>query len=324
MTAQLPPLSLAGNPTVALDTWNGATWTQIATAPVDNTDNLSSYTATFAISGWNDTVDTPYRLRVNVGGHDYEWTGSVRRDPVDKEELVIALHNCQRTNDLNIAHPDFDWTPVRMWHPHSQTYEHMTKHQPDIQLVVGDQIYEPQPTPLDTSSDANRQLDFLYKWYLWMLQARELARDIPTVVIPDDHDVFQGNLWGAGGIAATSEAAGGYLEPAEWVKMVERCHALHLPDPDPYHPIQPAPPVAQGIGVYFTGMTYGRLGFAILEDRKFKTGSTAGLPEAEQHLLGERQHTFLREWNKDWAGQDLKLTVSQTPFGTLNTHAVPG
>lgn len=324
MTAQLPPLSLASNPTVALDTWNGTTWTQIATAPVDNTDNLSSYTATFAIPNWNDTVDTPYRLRVNVGGEDYEWTGTVRRDPVDKEELLIALTNCQLINDLNIGNTAFDWTPVRIFHPHKQSYEHISKHQPDIQLAVGDQIYEPQPTPLDVTSDVNRQLDFLYKWYLWMLQSRELARDIPTIVIPDDHDVFQGNLWGAGGVAATSEANGGYIRPATWVKMVERCHTLHLPDPDPYNPIQPAPPVAQGIGVYFTGMTYGRIGLAILEDRKFKTGPNSPPPLEEQNMLGERQHAFLREWNKDWAGQDMKLAVSQTPFGTLNTHAGSG
>lgn len=324
MTAQLPPLSLAGNPTVALDTWNGASWTEIATAPVDNTDGLSSYTATFAIAGWNDMVDVPYRLRVSVGGNEYAWTGTVRRDPVEKEELVIALTSCQRINDFNIGNPDFDWTPVRMWHPHSQSYLHMTKHQPDLHLAVGDQIYEPQPTPLDTSSDVNRQLDFLYKWYLWMLQARELARDIPTVVIPDDHDVFQGNIWGAGGIATTVEVQGGYTEPAEWVKMVERCHALHLPDPDPYNPVQPAPPVEQGIRVYFTGMTYGRIGFAILEDRKFKSGPQQGLPVNEQQLLGERQHEFLREWNKDWAGQDMKLVVSQTPFGALATHQGPG
>lgn len=323
MTAQLPPLSLASNPTVALDTWDGATWMEIATAPVDNTDNLSSYTATFAIPGWDDSVDTPYRLRVHIGGANYTWAGTIRRDPVDKEELVIAVTNCQRISDISIQ-AGFDWSPVMMWHPHPQSYAHITQHQPDVLLALGDQLYEPQPTNKDTSSATNRQLDYLYKWYLWVLQARELARDIPTVVIPDDHDVYQGNLWGAGGIAATNESAGGYIEPADWVKMVERTHALHLPDPDPYNPIQPAPGVAQGIGVYFTSMTYGRLGFAILEDRKFKTGPASQTPVEEQQLLGERQHAFLREWNKDWAGQDLKLAISQTPFGNLNTHANQG
>lgn len=326
ITAQLPPLSLAGNPTVALDTWNGVAWSQIATAPVDNTDKLSSYTATFVVPGWNDAMDTDYRLRVKVDGTDYEWAGTIRRDPVDKEEISVAMTTCQRINDGNAQNNGFDWSPVMVWHPHPQSFEHIAKHQPDVLLAHGDQLYEPQPTNKDTSSAANRQLDFLYKWNLWMLQVRELARDIPTVAIPDDHDIYQGNLWGEGGKATTDESTGGYVEPADWVRMVERCHASNLPDPDPYNPVQPAPPVDQGIGVYFTGMTYGRLGFAILEDRKFKTGpnGSGSIPLDQQFLLGDRQKDFLREWNKDWAGQDLKLVVSQSPFGTLNTHASQG
>ncbi len=326
LTAQLPPLSLASNPTVALDTWNGTGWTNLANAPVDNTDNLSSYTATFAIPGWNDAVDTDYRLRVNVAGTDYAWTGTVRRDPVDKEEIVVAMTTCQRINDGNTGNNGFDWSPVMVWHPHPQSFAHIAKHQPDVLLAHGDQLYEPQPTVKDTSGATNRQLDFLYKWYLWMLQVRDLSREIPTVAIPDDHDIYQGNLWGEGGISTTDESTGGYVEPADWVRMVERCHALNLPDPDPYNPVQPAPPVEQGIGVYFTGMTYGRLGFAILEDRKFKTGpnGSGSIPLDQQHLLGERQHAFLREWNKDWAGQDLKLVVSQSPFANLHTHANTG
>jgi hypothetical protein len=326
LTAQLSPLSLASNPTVALDTRNGTSWTQIATAPVDNTDNLSSYTATFAISGWNDTVDQDYRLRVNIEGTDYTWTGTIRRDPIDKEELVIAMVTCQRINDGNLQTNGFDWSPVMLWQPHTASYSHVTKHDPDVLLAHGDQIYEGQPTPPDKSSATDRQLDYLYKWNLWVLQARDLTREVPTVAIPDDHDVFQGNLWGEGGVSTTSAENGGYTEPASWVRMLERTQTSNLPDPDPYNPVQPAPPAnaTTGIGVYFTGMTYGRLGFAILEDRKFKTGITNPPAAAQQHLLGERQHEFLRQWNKDWAGQDLKLVVSQSPLTNLRTHASTG
>ncbi|QTN33923.1 alkaline phosphatase D family protein [Akkermansiaceae bacterium] len=326
LTAQLSPISLASSPSVALDTWNGSAWNQIATAPVDNTDNLSSYTATFSITGWNDKVDTPYRLRVSINGTDYPWTGTIRRDPVEKEKITLAMVTCQRINDGNLQNNGFDWSPVMLWHPHTQSYGHIAKHNPDVLLAHGDQIYEGQPTNKDSNSGAtNRQLDYLYKWNLWVLQARELTRDIPTVAIPDDHDVFQGNLWGEGGVTTNTEALGGYVEPASWVKMVERTQTSNLPDPDPYNPVQPAPAVAQGIKVYFTGMTYGRLGFAILEDRKFKTGPNSPPSDpAQQHMLGERQHDFLREWNKDWRGQDLKLVVSQSPLAMLNTHASAG
>ncbi|MFM7180886.1 MAG: alkaline phosphatase D family protein [Verrucomicrobiales bacterium] len=321
LTAQLSPLSLASNPTVALDTWNGASWSQIATAPADNTDNLSSYTATFVLSGWNDTVDKDYRLRINIGGTDYSWTGTIRRDPIDKEELVIAMTTCQRINDGNMQNDGFDWSPVMLWQPHVMSFSHIAKHEPDVLLAHGDQIYEGQPTGEDNSNAVNRQLDYLYKWNLWVLQARELSRNIPTVALPDDHDVFQGNLWGEGGISTESENTGGYTPPANWVRMIERTQTSNLPDPDPYNAVQPPPTIAQGIKVYFTGMTYGRLGFAILEDRKFKTGPSSPPATEDQHLLGERQHDFLREWNKDWGGQDVKLMVSQSPLACVRTHS---
>jgi hypothetical protein len=325
LTAQLSPIDLSENPLVFLDVREGGSWVPLASARIDNTDNLSSYTATFSIPDWNDEVDTDYRLRVNLGDTDYEWTGTIRRDPVDQEEVVIAMTTCQRINDNNLQNNGFDWSPVMLWQPHELTYRHLAKHHPDVFLAHGDQIYEGQPTRPDKSSARNRQLDYLYKWNLWVLQSRELTRKIPTIAIPDDHDVFQGNLWGEGGIATANQNSGGYTEPASWVRLVERTQTSHLPDPDPYNAMQPPPTVAQGIKVYFTGVTYGRLGFAVLEDRKFKTGSSS--PPAnldQQHLLGERQYEFLRNWNEDWRGQDLKLVVSQSPMATLRTHASSG
>lgn len=322
LTAQLSPMDLASTPPVALDLWNGSSWVETATTPIDNTDNYSSYTATFKVAGWDDTVDTDYRIRVNLGGTDYAWTGTVRKDPVDKDEIVIASTTCQRITDSALQNNGFDWTPIDLWQPHLQTYQHVAKHDPDILLAHGDQIYEGQPTPVDSS---NYQMDYLYKWNLWVLQVRDLTREIPTIAIPDDHDIYQGNLWGEGGISSGNQNDGGYIRPAVWVKMVERTQTSNLPDPDPYNPVQPAPAVAQGIGVYFTGMTYGRLGLAVLEDRKFKTGPNNAPPALEdQFLLGDRQKDFLRAWNADWAGQDLKLIVSQSPFGNLRTHGSSG
>ena len=327
LTAQLSPVNLTETGTVALETSDGSQWTQIATTPVDNTDNLSSYTATFKIPGWNDTVDTDYRLRVTVDGEDYYWDGTVRKDPVEKDTITIASTTCQRIADLGLEGNGVDWSPVDIWQPHTLAFTHIAKHQPDVFLATGDQIYEGQPTPEDSGATFNRQYDYLYKWYLWVLQAREITRDIPSVVIPDDHDIYQGNLWGEGGIQTTNQNEGGYEEPATWVKMVERTQTSNLPDADPYNPTQPAPPANEGtgIGVYFTGMTYGRLGFAILEDRKFKTGSSNFPTDpAQQFLLGDRQKDFLRAFATDWEGQDLKLTVSQTPFGQLRTHGSAG
>ena len=74
--------------------------------------------------------------------------------------------------------------------------------------------------------------------------------------------------------------------------------------------------------------------FAILEDRKFKTGPLGTIPPMgprpdhitdERYdpkaidlpglqLLGERQLKFLRDWTQDWKGAEIKCVLSQTAF----------
>ena len=162
-------------------------------------------------------------------------------------------------------------------------------------------------------------------------------RDRPTITIPDDHDVGQANLWGeAGKISKLKGGAdGGYVLPAEYVRMVERCQTWHLPDA-----VDPRP-IAQGIGVYFTRMTLGGVDFAIVEDRKWKSGPAGKIPKQGPRpdhiknpnydpksvdveglvLLGERQLDFLREWGQDWTDTEMKCVLSQTPFaGAVTNH----
>ncbi len=324
MTAQLPPVNLSTTPPVSFEVFENGSWSQLATAPIDQ-DALSAYNATFTFPNWDDRVDTPYRLGVLVDGETYHWHGTVRKNPVEQNEIIVANTSCQRVSDLRIETDGMDWSPVMMWHPHLLAYKHIKVHQPHVLLALGDQIYEGQPTSKDTSSDYNRHHDYLYKWYLWMLQARDLAKDMPTISIPDDHDIYQGNLWGEGGKNTDDQRSGGYEQPAAWVRLVERTQASHLPAADPYNPIQPAPPIDQGISVYFTGMSYGEVGFAVLEDRKFKTGPTAAPSDPDQQvLLGQRQKDFLRQWAVDWKGQRVKCVVSQSPFGMIHTHASSG
>ncbi len=55
---------------------------------------------------------------------------------------------------------------------------------------------------------------------------------------------------------------------------MERTETSHLPDPYDPRPLQ------QGIHRYHTDLVYGRVSFAVLEDRKFKTGCAGnGLPD---------------------------------------------
>ena len=102
------------------------------------------------------------------------------------------------------------------------------------------------------------------------------------------------------------------------MNMVQRQQTWHLPDPvDPRK-------IKRGLEVYFTRLRVGGIDFAILEDRKFKTGPAGKIqkmgprpdhindPSYDRKavdldglvLLGERQLKFLSEWSQDW--EELK------------------
>ena len=142
-----------------------------------------------------------------------------------------------------------------------EAYVRNVNHQdPDLVFFAGDQSY------YHTEHTAG--------WLVWGKYYRELFRNRPCVTIPDDHDIGQGNLWGENGkqskIAGASD--GGYTYHADYVRMVERTQTSDLPDP-----FDPAP-IQQGIGVYYTRLVVGGVDFAILEDRKFKSGPYGKIP----------------------------------------------
>ena len=332
LTAQLAPVGARDATEATLQIKRAQVWRDVARAPVVT----PGYTATFRVASWNDARDVPYRVRYQLAdGTAAYWGGTIRRDPAVCAELVIAgfTGNHNSVHGLRIGGLR-NWE-VGMAFPHEDLTSRVAEHRPDLLFFSGDQIYEgASPTFADRK---NLYLDYLYKWYLWCWAYRHLTRDIPTVCIPDDHDVYQGNLWGEGGrLTPGRDHHGGYVHPADFVRMVERTQTSHLPDPfDPT-------PVEQGIGVYYTSMTYGGVGFAILEDRKFKSGcarpempaSKTGRPDhfndpefdtrdldiAGVTLLGDRQLEFLDAWARDWQGEQMKVALSQTVFANLATH----
>jgi alkaline phosphatase D len=158
----------------------------------------------------------------------------------------------------------------------------------------------------------------LYRWYLWLWAFRDLTRAVPTVVLVDDHDVYHPNLWGNAGAPAPGGdyRQGGFMHPAAFVNLVQRVQTGHNPDPH-----DPAP-VAQGIGVYYGAFRYGGVGFALVEDRKFKTGDKDNRDPAGRRydlaILGDRQERFLAEWAAADPGIP-KIVFSQTIWGCLQT-----
>lgn len=334
MTAQMMPLGRMDNQTVAFQILKNGHWKTSGTAHIVE----SGYTAHFRIENWDSRKDIPFRVVYDLKQDDgtnkeYTWSGTIRHNPVEKPEIVVAAF----TGNHNVAHPGVErgipWTAEGVWFPHTDLTEHVEKHKPDVLFFSGDQVYEgDSPTRPDREKP---MLDYLYKWYLWCWAFRDLCRDIPSVIIPDDHDVFHGNLWGAGGRHAEKQDDGGYTMPADWVNMVQRTQTGNLPDP--YDPT----PVEQKISTYYTSMNYGTISFAIIEDRKFKSSPTVMIPEGKvvngwfqnsnfdpaksadvpgAELLGDRQLKFLNVWSSDWRnGITMKAVLSQTLFANVAT-----
>lgn len=325
LTAQLAPLDEPGA-TLVLETKDeGGRWNRVAEATVDGL----SRTAAFRVPDWDDTRDTPYRVRLRHREGTDEWGGTIRKDPRAKPSIVVAAFT--GNNDLGF--------------PHADVTANVARFSPDLLFFTGDNIYERvadygiETGPLETAT-----LDYLRKWFLFGWEYGEITRDVPAICLVDDHDVYQGNIWGAGGRHAEpfgkpGQDKGGYTMPAAWVNMVQRTQTSHLPDPpDPT-------PVEQGIGVYYAHLLYGGLSVAILEDRKWKSAPAVVLPGAGivngwaqnpgydaardgdvagAELLGARQERFLDEWTADWSGGAwMKVVVSQTLFANVATLPPP-
>ena len=304
MTAQLYPLADDENREVKLEAKKGDGWEEIAKTKVREDDYGSPpgaklWTAHFRVQGWDSTKDREYRVVALDGVANY--TGTIRRDPVDKDEIVVAAFTGNSNRDRR-QKPDI--------------IANIKAQDPDLLFFSGDQSYDHQ--------------HHLAAWLLFGRQFGEIIKDRPTICIPDDHDVGQNNIWGAGGKKSADDDgdAGGYFMPAAYVNAVQRAQTWHMPDPFDPTPIQ------QGITVFYTPFRIGRVGFAVIEDRKFKSGPKGLVPEQGPRpdhirnpeydpesvdvkgavLLGERQLKFLREWSYNWAGEDMKCVLSQTVF----------
>ena len=301
MTAQLFPLKEDEPQEVRLELKVDGQWSEVAKAPVI----YPGWSAHFRIDPWDNTRDVPYRVR---HGKNATFEGLIRKDPIDKDVIVVASLSCDSNADRG---------------ERTEIVEKLKKQNPDLLFFAGDQSYDHK--------------EHTAGWLLWGQQFRDIIKDRPVVAIPDDHDIGQGNLWGEGGVVADSPAGdtGGYFYPAEYVRMVERSQTSHLPDPADKRPI------AQGITTYFTRLRVGGVDFAILEDRKFKTGPNGTIPQMgprpdhiqqpgydpkrvdlpELKLLGDRQLAFLDAWGEDWTGTQMKAALSQTAFcGAVHLH----
>lgn len=320
VNAQYPPICTDIQAPPTLEVFQQSEWVEIGNAIIDP----QSYTARFSILSWEPTANTQYRIvtpSIQENREDHYFHGVIKFIPPTQDELLIGLYNC-RPGIINSKkegwiqqnnNAPFTWTRDRIVFPHEELIENSQKHNPDLVAFLGDQIYEFDPNGLIEKNLPDITYDYLWKWYQFGWSARELMRNTPSFVLPDDHDVFQSNVWGQGGGSAASEQAGGYVYPAEFINTVQKTQTGSLPSPFD------ASPVDQGISVYYTDLVMAGVGLAVLEDRKFKTAPHAS--QDDPKLLGNRQLEFLEHWAADWEGQSMKIALSQSPFSQSTTHS---
>ena len=305
LTAQLYPLEDSDTKTVRLEIQREGKWVEVAkTTAIER-----GWTAPFRVEKWDDSKSHKYRV---AHGKLATYEGTIRRNPDNKDELVVAGftgNSIQPGHGGDISRQDI--------------IDNVNRIDADILFFSGDQVY-----------------DHRRHYAAWLKFGRdfgEIIKDRPTICLPDDHDAGQPNLWGESGKISTLKGAadGGYAMPGVYVQEVERAQTSHLPDPvDPHK-------IGQGIGVYFTNLNWGNVDFAILEDRKFKTGPAGRVPKQGPRpdhirnpdydpasvdvkgaiLLGERQLKFIDNWAQDWKNADMKVALSQTIFcGGAHIH----
>ncbi|MEM9929826.1 MAG: metallophosphoesterase family protein, partial [Bacteroidota bacterium] len=201
LTAQLYPVKNYEPFAVILQIEDNGEWTTIDTAEVI----YPGYTAPFRIENWDDTREVKYRV---VHNNKAFYEGIIRKNPIDQEEFVMASLSC------NSVYPQHGGDISKQ-----DIVDNLKKIQPDLLFFSGDQVYD--------------HSEHLVYWLKFGRDFGDIIRNTPTICLPDDHDIGQGNLWGNGGKKEVSRRGtlGGYYMPVAYIKEVERAQTSHLPDP---------------------------------------------------------------------------------------------
>ncbi len=322
MTAQFMPINLDKYPRARLEykKEGDANWSNGQTRDIED-----GFVALYRVDDWDYTKNYKYRI-VWPDSDQTLFEGEIVADPQNSKELKIALYSCiiptARALDREGIPKKIPqektlgrYTPENIFFPHTQVVENCDGHEPDLYVFCGDQYYETYPVRRG-SHTKDAKLDTLYRWYLWYWTYRESVRNRPSIMVADDHDVLQGNLWGNAGDASEmpKEEDGGFKWDKSVVRMVYRMQHGH--NPDAYDPT----PIKYDIPVTYGSFVYGGTSFAVVEDRKFKSPPdyVTNPLDTRGELLGARQEAFLKAW-KDMDVGLPKVVITASIWGSPQT-----
>jgi hypothetical protein len=263
--------------------------------------------------------------------------GRVRGAPRPGEPVVIGSLNCQKSWTGGRQ-----WNERGVWYPHREIVDGLIARDPDLLVFTGDQLYEGDVSGAVRTPVEDALLDYLDKWFRFCTSFAPVTATRPTITIPDDHDVYHGNIWGDGGVSAVADPAtgtsaqdaGGYVMPLRFVRAVHRSQVGHL---QPHRP----DPIGMGIVPWTSRVEWAGVSLAIVADRMFKSPPRRVLPDADvrngwarapgfdprtqadppdAEMLGAMQEDFLRAWATDFRGDAwAKILVSATPLANVAT-----
>ncbi|MBT9189478.1 alkaline phosphatase D family protein [Zobellia russellii] len=322
LTAQLPPIGEKDSQKIELQFLRNGKWIKAAKGQIDPV----TFTSIFSVDDWDAREDIKYRLRYTLDKERHVYEGVIRKEPLDRP-LTFGGLTCQHA----------------MGFPYRPLVENLDRSNPDMLYFSGDQLYEGNGGyPIKRQPENKAILNYLGKWYMFGWAFGDVLRNRPSICTPDDHDVYQGNLWGEGGEGIGFEewekvrdAHGGLVQTPNFVNVVNKTQCGHMPDAFDKAPMK------SNISTWYTHLVYGNVSFAIVSDRLFKSGpemvrsgegridhltapAKPGELESEDlDFMGQRQLDFLNDWVADWKGANMKVLLSQTLFSNVGTHHGP-
>ena len=147
ISAQLYPLKKNEPRQVRLELQREGRWQEVARARV----LYPGWSAHFRIPDWDNTRDVPYRVR---HGERAQFEGLIRKDPIDKAEIVVGSLSCSSNADRG---------------DRRTIVENLKKQDPDLLFFAGDQSYD----------HTQHTAAFL----LWGHHFRDIIQDRPVITL---------------------------------------------------------------------------------------------------------------------------------------------